>query len=182
MADTLINLEQYEEALPLQQEVVELRKELLGEKHLDTIYAMRALSATLASLDNVTFNDRFDLEKRIVELMLEVLGETHPDTIAAMDKLSNDISLYSTKQEMALSYLEQLMTLQKQTLGPEHPKTIATMNTITNVLNILGRYEEALHCFEKAAEYAENPDYCDMARADIYSITGENKKERQIEI
>ena len=156
LADALTDLEQYEEALPIQQEVVRLRKELLGEKKPDTIYAMRALSTTLANLDNISFNDRFEIEKRIVELMLEVLGETHSDTIAAMDKLSNDISIYSTKQEMALPYLEQLVTLQRQTLGPEHLKTIETMNTISIVLNILGRYEEVLEQQQKVVEWRKN--------------------------
>ena len=44
----------------------------------------------------------------------------------------------------------------------------------------LGRYEEAIHMFEKAKQYATNPEYCDITIANMYSEMNKNDKAIQI--
>jgi hypothetical protein len=66
--------------------VLELQKEVLGEKHPDTITAMANLALTWRQQGRS--NEAEQLQIEVLELRKEVLGEKHPDTIRAMANLA----------------------------------------------------------------------------------------------
>ncbi|SLM38770.1 violaceus kinesin [Lasallia pustulata] len=83
------------EAEEIKLEVLELRKEVLGEKHPDTIYSMADLAATYHQQDlAATYHQQGrskeaeEIYVEVLELRKEVLGEKHPDTIHSMADLA----------------------------------------------------------------------------------------------
>jgi len=67
--------------------VLALRKEVLGEKHPDTITAMASPHINLVAARPVRQGRTAQVE--VLALRKEVLGEKHPDTITAMASLAS---------------------------------------------------------------------------------------------
>jgi tetratricopeptide (TPR) repeat protein len=67
-------------------QVLALYKEVLGEKHPDTILAIRNLADTWRRQGRL--NEAEQLEIQALLLYKEVLGKKHPDTIYAMGDLA----------------------------------------------------------------------------------------------
>jgi len=68
-------------------QVLALYKEVLGEKHPDTILAIRNLADTWRRQGRL--NEAEQLEIQALLLYKEVLGKKHPDTIYAMGDLAH---------------------------------------------------------------------------------------------
>jgi hypothetical protein len=67
------------EAEEISVKVLELRREVLGEKHPDTIESMTSLAATYYQQGQS--GEAEEIYVKVLELRREVLGERHPDTI-----------------------------------------------------------------------------------------------------
>ena len=76
-----------EESKVLGEEVLRLRKEILGERHPETIRASSNLAITYRDLGRM--EDARVLEEEILRLRKEILGEQHPHTILASNNLAN---------------------------------------------------------------------------------------------
>jgi dihydrodipicolinate synthase/N-acetylneuraminate lyase len=76
----------WDEAKQLQKKVLETRKVLLSEDHLDTLAAIHCLAPTLL------YQGRWDkakkLQKKVLETFKALLGEEHPNTLSAMSNLT----------------------------------------------------------------------------------------------
>ena len=68
----------YGKAEPLQVQVLELYKTVLGEEHPDTITAMKNLASTWRAQGR--YDKAEPLQVQVLELWKTVLGEEHPDT------------------------------------------------------------------------------------------------------
>jgi Tetratricopeptide repeat len=73
-----------DEAEEISIKVLELRKEVLGERHPDTIKSMASLAATYHQQGRSDEDETI----KVLELRKEVLGERHPDTIGSMASLA----------------------------------------------------------------------------------------------
>jgi len=86
LAATYHNQGRYDAAETLKKRVLDLRREVVGEKHPDTISSMAELATTYHN------QGRYDaaetLKKRALDLRREVVGEKHPDTISSMADLA----------------------------------------------------------------------------------------------
>ncbi|TGO03132.1 hypothetical protein PN36_12410 [Candidatus Thiomargarita nelsonii] len=72
-------------ALPLAEKAFHIRKEILGEKHPDTLSALTNLSLIYNTL---YIHDALPLLKKGYRLRKEVLGEKHPDTLNSLSHLA----------------------------------------------------------------------------------------------
>jgi hypothetical protein len=68
----------------LQEMVLESRKQILGERHPDTLNAMANLAATYRKQGKL--NDAMVLEKMVLESRKQILGERHPNTARTRDQ------------------------------------------------------------------------------------------------
>ena len=73
------------EAEKLGEKVLQLRKEVLGVRHLDTIQSMDFYSSVL--LEQRRYKEGEKLASQVFELRKEVLGARHRDTQESMDTL-----------------------------------------------------------------------------------------------
>jgi hypothetical protein len=74
------------EAGELEVKVLEARRRVLGEEHLDTIRAMANLGATYRNQGRL--KEAEELEVKVLAVRRRVLGEEHPDTITAIANLA----------------------------------------------------------------------------------------------
>ncbi|KAM0147382.1 hypothetical protein ACHAPG_010623 [Botrytis cinerea] len=129
-----------EKAEQLQIEVLALQKEVLGEKHPDTIFAMANLASTW--WQQGYYKKAESLEIEVLALRKEILGEKHPDTIFAMANLAS-----TWRQQGHYEKAEQLeievLALRKEILGEKHPDTIFVMANLASTWHQQGHYEKA---------------------------------------
>jgi tetratricopeptide (TPR) repeat protein len=111
-------------------QVLALYKEVLGEKHPDTILAMGNLASTWNIQSRLPEAER--LKAQVLELSKEVLGEKHPDTILAIRNLAD-----TWRRQGRLNEAEQLeiqaLLLYKEVLGKKHPDTIYAMGDLAYI-------------------------------------------------
>ncbi|KAG8815159.1 hypothetical protein FRC17_000840, partial [Serendipita sp. 399] len=81
---------QLEEAETMEQEVLALRAQLLGPRHLDTAWAMANLAVTVYELGKLEEAHKLQIE--VLALRMDILGPEHPDTIDAKDDLALIVS------------------------------------------------------------------------------------------
>jgi len=140
------DLGRFSEALPLLEDGYRLYKDVLGEKHPDTLTSLINLAGIYRELGRLSealplFEDGYRLSK-------EVLGEKHPETLASLNNLAG-IYLKLGSLEEALSLFEEGYRLSQETLGEKYPQTLVCMNCLAATYSDLGRYEEALPLFEE---------------------------------
>ena len=76
----------YEEAEPLCREVLEVRRETLGNRHPHTLIAMGTLAVELHSQGK--YDEAEPLFREVLEATRETLGNRHPNTLIAISNLN----------------------------------------------------------------------------------------------
>ncbi|KAJ7434403.1 hypothetical protein FB451DRAFT_289523 [Mycena latifolia] len=122
--------------------VLNKRRELLGEDHQDTLWAMENLALRYSEMGQV--HQAAELEKVVLSKQRELLGEDHPATLMSMANLAVMYSQMGQVHEAA--ELEKVvLSKHRELLGEDHPDTLWTMG------NLAVRYSE-MGQFQKAAE------------------------------
>ncbi|KAI1013600.1 hypothetical protein LB504_013197 [Fusarium proliferatum] len=126
-----------------------LRREVLGDKHPDTISSMASLEATYHAQGR--YDESEEISLKVLELRREVLGEKHPDTIRSMASLEATYHAqgrYDESEEISLKVLE----LRREVLGEKHPDTIRSMASLATTYHAQGRYDMAESIYQEVLE------------------------------
>jgi serine/threonine protein kinase/Flp pilus assembly protein TadD len=118
----------------------EIRRQVLGEEHEQTMVAIANLARVYSDLDR---NDEAAvLLEKSLEISRRVLGEEHPETISTMVRL---VAPYGRlgRYDDAESLLVKTLSLSRRVLGEEHQDTIGTINNLALVYRLQGRYDDA---------------------------------------
>jgi tetratricopeptide (TPR) repeat protein len=130
----------YHEGLQLELQVLEQRKMILGDEHLDTIWALSNLGSTYYMMGQYKAAEKLGSE--VLDKRRKILGDDHPSTIQVMGNLASTfhaMGKYKEAEELKIEILEK----RKQTLGEEHPDTIWTMGNVASTYHAMGKYNEA---------------------------------------
>ncbi|VTT84040.1 unnamed protein product [Fusarium fujikuroi] len=127
----------YREAEILQREGVGIRKELLGDDHLETLVLVSDHAISLSDLDQYEESER--LLRGVVETWKRLEGDEHYKTVDAMGNLAVILS-EQDKDEEANALERQVLEVRLRTLGEEHLDTIHTMDNLA--VNLDGEVEE----------------------------------------
>jgi tetratricopeptide (TPR) repeat protein len=104
--------------------LVEFRREVLGEKHPDTISSMADLAATYHAQGR--YDEVEGIYQQVLKVRREMPGEKHPDTISSMASLAT-----TYHQQGRYTEAEQLhqtaLDLRRRVLGESHPATIQSI-------------------------------------------------------
>ncbi|KAF5370273.1 hypothetical protein D9758_006875 [Tetrapyrgos nigripes] len=124
----------------LEEQVVGLCKEVLGERHPSTLTSMSNLAWTYESRGKWEAAEQ--LGEQVVGLKKEVLGERHPHTLTSMSSLA---FIYKScgKLEAAEQLGEQVVGLSKEVLGECHPSTLTSMSNLASNYQSCGKWEAA---------------------------------------
>ncbi|OBS16801.1 hypothetical protein FPOA_12610 [Fusarium poae] len=130
----------WREKEPVDSRAWDLLREVLGEKHPDTIWSMAELAATYHNQGR--YDEAEEISVKVLDLRREVLGEKHPDTIWSMAELAatyHNQGRYDEAEEISVKVLD----LRREVLGEKHPDTIWSMAELAATYHNQGRYDEA---------------------------------------
>ncbi|GJC94762.1 phosphorylase superfamily protein [Colletotrichum higginsianum] len=122
------------------QEVLKLRKVVLGVKHPDTIGSMIELAATYQARGKHA--EAVEMKNEALKLRREVFGMRHASTIWAMAHLAAAYSSQGKHSEAEKMYKE-VLGLRKEVLRAKHPDTIKSLIELATTYETQGKYAEA---------------------------------------
>ena len=120
--------------------VYNARKEILGEKHPDTLASLNNLASSYSYLGD--YNKACELQNAAYNARKEILGEKHPDTLSALHNLAifySDLGDYNKACELQNA----VYNARKEILGEKHPDTLNSLNNLASSYSYLGDYSKA---------------------------------------
>ncbi|PON25496.1 hypothetical protein TGAM01_v205790 [Trichoderma gamsii] len=122
------------------QRALELRRQVLGERHPYTLDSIASLAAAYHYQGQ--HEKAKDCYKEAIELRRQTLGEKHPDTLRATSLLGNVYQSHGQYREAEALY-KKTLPLQREVLGEKHLHTLQSLASISGVYHYQGRYAEA---------------------------------------
>ncbi|KAK4678686.1 NB-ARC domain and tetratricopeptide repeat-containing NOD-like receptor [Podospora pseudoanserina] len=138
VSDYLYDRGRWREREPVDLRAYEYRRELLGDKHPDTIWSMASLAATYHNQGRYEEAEKNYME--VLALQRDVLGDKHPDTIRSMAELATTYYTQGSMASLATTYhaqgrykevekiLVEVLVLRRDVLGDKHPNTLQAMH------------------------------------------------------
>ncbi|KAJ3739822.1 hypothetical protein DFH05DRAFT_502076 [Lentinula detonsa] len=171
LAETLRVLGRTNEALQLEQSLLEVSKRVLEMEHPDTdiLDVIRELAAKLKALGRT--DEALGLEQSLLETSKRVLGEEHPHTWDRTQNLAETLLMLGRTNE-ALELEQSLLETSKRVLGEEHPITdiLDILRELAVKLRPLGRTDEALGLEQSLLEPSKRVLEEEHPHTDILSI------------
>ncbi|KAH7302948.1 P-loop containing nucleoside triphosphate hydrolase protein [Stachybotrys elegans] len=143
----------WREKEPVDKKALTLRREMLGEKHPDTIRSMASLAMTYHEQGHYSKAESMKVD--VLELRREVLGEKHPDTIRSMADLATTYHAqgrYDEDEDISVKVLD----LRRQVLGEKHPDTLQAMHDLAVTWNSRGRRDDALSLMDQCLQWQQS--------------------------
>ena len=129
-----------EEAVALQQTVLNSRESSLGPDHAETLSVMDDLGKSY--WQNGQYEEALRLQEHTVERAKAALGLTHSTTLSAMDNLGVTYCSWRKLNE-SMKIHRHVLTTRTATLGPNHLDTLLSANNLAMALKDLGTLDEA---------------------------------------
>jgi tetratricopeptide (TPR) repeat protein len=149
MGNTYRNLGLYEEARPLIEDALKIRRDLFGERHEDVATAYSRLA------DILYYTGQFDSSQAImhrnIELKRELLGDRHPDVALELNNLGW-IAYEKGDLAAAESLYTQSLAIRRAIRDPDHPEITESINNLASVAYSAGDYEKAERMHREALE------------------------------
>ncbi|GLB39734.1 putative patatin-like phospholipase [Lyophyllum shimeji] len=124
----------------LRVELVEARKQELGEDHPDTLTSIANLAETYRSQGR--FKEAEMLEVEVVEARNRVLVKDHPDTLTSIANLAMIYKSQGHFKEAERLEVE-VVEARKQVLGKDHPDTLTSIANLAMIYKSQGHFKEA---------------------------------------
>ncbi len=165
-------------ALPHYRRAVEIRTDVLGAEHPQTMSCRSNLAAVLIAQGKYA---EAEMDYRTLLVILQrVLGSEHPDSLIARNNLASALFGQGKFAEVESEYRVMLDIL-RRVLGPEHPHTLQIWNNFAGALKGQQKYAEAEVEFQKLlaiAKHVLGPEHpeCLMFRLNLaYVLDGQQK-------
>lgn len=134
-------------ALPLFYEALRLRREILGERHPDSLESLNNYAFVLNDLGRAQEAEQHFGE--VLRLHREVLGERHPITLISLHNYGEALEELGRAGEAERFHAEALR-LSREVLGGDDPDLVNSISSYAAVLLRLGRAVEAEPLFAEA--------------------------------
>ncbi|KAI9847445.1 MAG: hypothetical protein M1838_000864 [Thelocarpon superellum] len=141
------------EAEELEVQVLELRKDILEERHPDTLRSMANLAATYHQQGRST--EAEELHVQVLELRKDMLEEKHPEMLRSMANLAATYHQQGRSSEAEELHV-QVLELRKDVLGQAHPDTLTSMANLSATYRQQGRSTEAEELLVQVLELRKN--------------------------
>ena len=173
----------YAEQLVVQ--VLDMRKELLGTEHPDTLGSMANLA--IIYLDQGKSNEAELLGTQVLDMKMRLFGVEHPSTLTSIENLAitySNLGKWNEAEELEVQVLE----MRKNLLGAEHPDTLESMANLALTYSDQGKWNDAEQLevqvldMRKKLLGAEHPDTLEsMANLALrYSNLGKQNEAEQL--
>ncbi|WP_130757607.1 CHAT domain-containing protein, partial [Microcystis aeruginosa] len=130
----------YNEAEPLYNRSLAIRKQQLGDNHPDTASSLNNLAVFYQSQGR--YSEAEPLYKQALAIRKQQLGDNHPDTATSLNNLAVFYQSQGRYSEAEPLY-KQALAIRKQQLGDNHPLTATSLDNLASLYESQGRYSEA---------------------------------------
>lgn len=124
----------------LVQEMIRLRKQVLGSDHRDTLAAMKYLGSLLVCRQKLEQAEA--IYREVLRIKTQVLGPDHSDTLRVMNDLGS-VLLSQKNFEAAEMTFQEILNTSIRVLGSNHEDTLKAMSCLATVLNFQQKFEES---------------------------------------
>ncbi len=162
IADSLLDIEKYNEALSLYNEVATLIKDAVGENNEKYAQAIDNISNAYYNMDDTQNALKYCIQES--EIIKNIYGEGHQTYIELLDNIGK-LYYFMADYQNALAYFGKAKEIVKRTLGEEHPKYAVSLNNLGIVYDEIGDTKNALENYMQALEIwgktvgKEHPQY-----------------------
>ena len=152
----------YNEAIRLGTEAMEVSKRVLGSDHPNYAMSLNNLAGYYAYLGN--YNEAIRLGTEAMEIRKRVLGDENPNYAMSLNNLAGYYAYLGNYNE-AIRLTADAMEIYKKVLGTENPNYALSLNNLSLYYSYLGNYNEAIRVGTEAMEIRkrvlgdEHPDY-----------------------
>ncbi|MGB3189226.1 MAG: CHAT domain-containing tetratricopeptide repeat protein, partial [Limnoraphis sp.] len=142
----------YNEAIPLAEQVLEIRERLLGENHPDVASSMAWLAELYRSQGR--YDEAEPLYERSLAIDEKALGENHPLVATSLNNLA---LLYRSQGRFneAEPLYQRSLAIGEKALGENHPWVAASLNNLAGLYHSQGRYSEAEPLYQRSLAIGE---------------------------
>ena len=141
--------ERYAEAAALGADIVDIRRETLGERHKLVAASLFFLAKTRDAQGDKTGARR--LYEESIDIWREALGPRHANVAAGLNRLGillENVGDYPAAQRA----FEENLDIRREALGPRHVGVTNIMNRLASVLEIQGDYAAARALYEECLD------------------------------
>ncbi|HEX5733727.1 MAG TPA: tetratricopeptide repeat protein [Blastocatellia bacterium] len=139
----------YKRALEHYEKSLSIRKQLFGERHVDTARSFDNIGNSYSGLGQLDLGLK-NLEKAL-SIRLDLFGEHHADTALSFNNVGTAYASLG-QVERALEYYEKALVIYIELFGEHHPDTALSYNNIGFSYSTRGQEESALEYYEKALD------------------------------
>lgn len=153
IATTLLKLGLIDQALAPQIKAVELKEQVFGENHIETLSSNASLAEVHFRLGNFEEAQQFGL--KAYNKLEKTVGYHHPLFLKTA-RLYGLILVKSGQVKQSLKIFEQTRSIHESVLGKAHSDTADLINNHAISLQDTGRFEEAMSLFKQALKIYQN--------------------------
>lgn len=146
LAGILWGLGRLREAIALQEQVVQSRKEVLGPNHRETLLAMDSLGQSFWL--NGQYCEALQLQQHTAENMRTYLGEEDDDTLKALDHLGVTLGSWHRYTE-SRDIHQKVLAIRIRALGKSDLVVLETKNNLAMALLDLKEFAQAKYLMEE---------------------------------
>jgi CHAT domain-containing protein/tetratricopeptide (TPR) repeat protein len=167
-----------QQALPVAQKVLAIRKQVLGERDLDYATTLSDLASLYFAQGVYAKAEPLYCQAR--DTFKQVLGERHPDYATSLHNLAG---LYYKQGDYAKAepLCRQALEIRKEVLGAHHPDYAISLDNLAGLYKAQGEYAQAEPLCRQALEIRKqvlgphHPDYADslISLGNLYQAQGE---------
>jgi tetratricopeptide (TPR) repeat protein len=137
----------FNEALPLLQSALAIRRDVLGADHPATAAAYSRIGELYDQLGR--FAEAEQAHRTALAAWREALKDEHPDAAAGYDRLGVNL-VQQAKYAEAEASCRKGLAIRRKALGEEHPDTARSYNNVSDCLQLQGNSTEAEVGYRKA--------------------------------
>ena len=137
------------ENLDVSGQALAIRRQALGDQHLDTLSSMN--DNAVAFCDASQFDRSIELHEQALSGRRARLGADHPDTLTSMSNLA--VAYASSGQfDRAIELHSQVLGVQKAKLGEHHRDTLTSIDNLAATFYSMKRFDRAITLHTQALE------------------------------
>ncbi len=146
-AEALTAKGRYQEAQPLLEQVLAIRRKVLGAERPETASCTNNMAGNLEELYKL--REAEDLYRRALDIFRKTLGEEHPNTATSYNNVASNLDNQGLHQEAEKFYRDALR-IRLNVLGEDHLDTAIVYNNLGYNLHEQGKYKQAEAEHQKA--------------------------------
>ena len=139
----------WQQAEEMYSEVLEVRRQVLGEHHPDTLGSRGNLATILE--EQGKSQQAEEMYREVLEVECQVLGEHHPDTLASRGNLATILQKQG-KWQQAEEMQKEVLEVKRRVLGEDHPDTLTSKNSLAVLLHKQDKWQAAEEMHKKVLE------------------------------